>query len=1017
MSRIVTTGAPRVRVGGFRGGVSRRVAELIVFGVVVVLVAGVLLGTGFAQTVVRAADGLTWLGDDSRGEVIEVNPATGRPETRLTVAQPGHGLEVAQTDTLLVVTDTVTGEVTFIDLATLSTTGLYHGAAGRTKVLLSGAELYVADLAGGTIVRLDPVSPTRVGTAWSAGVPLADAVIDSTPTVWALDLFGTLHHLGWTATTEGGTLADIAAPRTIAGTGADTVLSANDPVGVTIFAGESGRITQTGTGTGEFTVTADALVPTAPPGGPDDPDAGEPLLAAAEHAPADLVPVAIPRRNLLLLFAGRATPVVIDTAKYGCYRPGRPAVYHALVYTPCDHGLVIVVDRRGTFQNRIDTGTERRPVLVIDDNRLFIETPGGPTPGYYVDGDGRTHPLGPITDDLPAQDPGSNEGGSNKGGNGGNGSTGTKGGACHAGVPKAPGAVAAATDAKGRVTITWQYTGTVDRFEVVRADTAKVVTVAGPQQRSAVVTGLPAGTAVLVRAVTCGGSAGSDPVTPQGTGRCTSGAPQPPTNLAITGTGPSMLTWQHTGTVDRYEIVRVDTAEVVATAGPGARSVSVALPAGTVVLVRAVNCAGSADSDPASVPDNPSCSQTPPDPPVNLAYTSDGPVTIRWQYTGAVDRFEVVRADTGEVLATAGPSARSARLGVLPTSTTVFVRAVNCAGSADSYLVTVPGGSLPPPGTPSPPPAGSEVAAKAIDVHAVATDDARVNLTWDYASGLVGSNAIDILRADTFEVVSSPGSVSYPATSAVVTSVPPGESPAYIVRFNGTDARSAENPMVRLILAPTPPANLRVTNVVNNGSSLDITVDFDAATPQGAPPTPVDDYTISTAGAAPITRVGPGPTTITAPCGGGQCWGLSFTITVTANSAAGRPRAQVPYTHPNGFPGGPQVNDNVIGDVTPVTVPPNCGPLPPQPPPLPCMNTYTYYEVQFDPPASWSNFGGTCTPIINGSAGTAFPCSTKPTFPVDGTIAFRASSGALWVLSAVGTFAGVCTPPMGFPTC
>ena len=46
-------------------------------------------GAGLADTTLVASDGLTWLGDDRRGEVTQVNPATGRPEVRLKVAPPG----------------------------------------------------------------------------------------------------------------------------------------------------------------------------------------------------------------------------------------------------------------------------------------------------------------------------------------------------------------------------------------------------------------------------------------------------------------------------------------------------------------------------------------------------------------------------------------------------------------------------------------------------------------------------------------------------------------------------------------------------------------------------------------------------------------------------------------------------------------------------------------------------------------------------------------------------------------
>ncbi|GAB3898994.1 hypothetical protein GCM10029964_084290 [Kibdelosporangium lantanae] len=87
------------------------------------LLAGAALGSGLARTAVDVTDGLTWLPDDPRGEVVQVNPSTGRPETRLQVSGGDARLDITQKDGLLVVLDRQTGQITSIDLATLLASG------------------------------------------------------------------------------------------------------------------------------------------------------------------------------------------------------------------------------------------------------------------------------------------------------------------------------------------------------------------------------------------------------------------------------------------------------------------------------------------------------------------------------------------------------------------------------------------------------------------------------------------------------------------------------------------------------------------------------------------------------------------------------------------------------------------------------------------------------------------------------------------------------------------------------
>src|SRR5690606_30703223 len=164
----------RLRTGSARG--SRGAVELGVLLAAGSLLLGLVLGNGIARQAVDLFDGMTWLGDDSSGEVLQINPATGRPEVRLGVAAPGSDLVVHQADGLLVVHDRTTGTVTSFDLATLLAAGSRQvEGGGATKVLLGDEGLLVVDRSAGTVASVDPLTTDPRGRIWSAGGAITDA--------------------------------------------------------------------------------------------------------------------------------------------------------------------------------------------------------------------------------------------------------------------------------------------------------------------------------------------------------------------------------------------------------------------------------------------------------------------------------------------------------------------------------------------------------------------------------------------------------------------------------------------------------------------------------------------------------------------------------------------------------------------------------------------------------------------------------------------------------------------------
>ncbi len=367
----------------------RRVRDSASFGAAslgVLLLVGAALGTGVARTAVDVEDGLTWLPDNPRGEVVQVNPASGRPEVRLQVSGGDAQLDITQKDGLLVILDRRNGQITSLDLATLLASGRRQAPPGPTaKVLVSEGRIYVVDRIAGTVANADPVTLADVGKVWRAGKPLADVVADDKGVVWAVDHDERLHALEWSD--ERQEFRRTSSER-IRGAGPATVLVPHRE-GVTLFGLDGGVVRQVGTGQ-DVSASLDKVP-------------GEVL--AAKSSPAGLVPAAVPSQGTVVIVAGDRV-VRVDVAALGCAEPARPVVFRDKVYVPCrGAGKVIVLDRSGRRGGAdVDTPGDGDPELVFDDGRLFISTPGAER-GVIVDSDGSTREVTIRSPELPVVNP------------------------------------------------------------------------------------------------------------------------------------------------------------------------------------------------------------------------------------------------------------------------------------------------------------------------------------------------------------------------------------------------------------------------------------------------------------------------------------------------------------------------------------------------------------------------------------------------------------------------------------
>ncbi|SEQ75810.1 hypothetical protein SAMN05216188_1051, partial [Lentzea xinjiangensis] len=371
----------RIISGGGRESASFAAALL---GVLVL--AGAALGQGISRTSVAVSDGLTWLGDDQRGEVVQVNPMSGKPQTRLQISGPDSQLEIAQSDGRLIVLNRRTGEITVVDLATLLASGRRQAPPGATsKVLVANGMVFVVDRASGTVHTADPLTLADVGQTWQAGQPLADAVVDERGVLWLVDHGGTLRSLDWSDDEQ---RFQERSQRAVTGAGPRTVLVPHDQ-GVTLIGLDGGVVVRDGTGEDVASST----------------DRSDAEVIAAQSSPLDLVPASVPSSSAVVLVVGRDV-LRVDVGAMGCPKPGRPAVFRDKVYVPCKgSGKVVVLDRggrRGGDDVRTSGGSD--PELVFDDGRLFVNVPGSST-GVLVDSDGATRSLTIRSPELPVKDP------------------------------------------------------------------------------------------------------------------------------------------------------------------------------------------------------------------------------------------------------------------------------------------------------------------------------------------------------------------------------------------------------------------------------------------------------------------------------------------------------------------------------------------------------------------------------------------------------------------------------------
>ncbi|MDT0202778.1 hypothetical protein [Nocardioides sp. AE5] len=699
---------------------SRGTAELSVVVVAASLVLGVLFGDGLSRTSVNLGDGLSWLKDEPTGEVIQVNPATGRPEARIGVGDPGDSLDIAQYDGRLVVINRSTGELISFDLATLLASGQRSITGGdATDILLHEGKVFVLDRAEGSLAAIDPVTTDILGEVWISEPGIVDGQVDGTGRVWILDDTGLVTGLDWSdqasAFVSEGT-------RQVKGSGPSSVLVGHD-TGVTLFGPDNGIVVQIGTDA-DIVATAPSL-------------RGQVLQP--DSSPAHIVPVAAPQTSSIVI-VGDSQVREVGLGPVGCAEPGRPVVFHEVVYVPCiKAGKAIRLHPDGSVAGGdilLPEG-DGEVEFVVDEGHLLINVQGADR-GVQVLPDGSTRTFLRQDPTVPVQ-PVRSVGNQPVGG-------------AQATVPDIPDLVSQnRRDGSERTPPRQAPPGedtVLDPPDAPQDPGTRNPGNQGPDDSGNLDTGGTVDCTVDPTAEGCddagngpgdgtGGDTGEDPdCEADPTAEGCEEAVEPltaPTSVVATlqGDGSVTITWAHSGPAPTDFTVRIDGGAVVSTVAPGVRQVVVtSVPAG--VPSRFVVTARRAAESRASAPSNavtPAVAE-PISAPTGVSATvqANGSVQVNWSYTGATPEDFTIRIDGGSTLATVNGGARQAVVTGVPTGTPS--RFVVTARRGGDTMASAPSNQVTPASRPGAP--GSASATSSFTASGT-TQTVTVAVDWTAA--------------------------------------------------------------------------------------------------------------------------------------------------------------------------------------------------------------------------------------------------------------------------------------------
>jgi Fibronectin type III domain len=391
--------APRRAIRVLRAVRADRTAGMVAVALLVAGGGAVAWRGGAGAVAPRMHEVGAWLSSTKQGSVVHANGVSGRPDARVKLRDAaGHPLTVTQDDDAVLVTDTVTGDVSRIDPAQLAVTQTVN-TDHATQVVTGHGLTYFIDSDRGTVQRVNLTNLSAVGDPIALNQKLGQGGIDDDGTLWV-------------AVPDSGALVPIADGK--AGTPV-SVGQHGDALSLTMAKGvpvatDATRNTMTVVSRSGGLVTVNLPSPASPAGPP-------PSMLAPAATDGPVVPVVAAKTGeLVLVDTATATPSSVTFSGVAGHDLGAPATLGHRIYVPDNStGRLLVYDSAADKLLNQITVTDKPTKLdmFVKDGMLWVNDADGPD-AIAVDTSGTVHHIGkyeqalaggPPVQQPPAQQP------------------------------------------------------------------------------------------------------------------------------------------------------------------------------------------------------------------------------------------------------------------------------------------------------------------------------------------------------------------------------------------------------------------------------------------------------------------------------------------------------------------------------------------------------------------------------------------------------------------------------------
>ncbi len=367
----------------------RFAGSVALVAVALVIGAAIAFGVANSSAAPHLFDVGAWLANDQPGSITHANGLSGKPDARVGITNAqGHPLVVTQDGDVVLVTDTVTGEVNRIDPVHLTVTQAVSFGAPDVRVVANATTAYAVVPSLGVVQRFDPQHLSTIGPPIVLNGQLDEPALDGASTLWV-----PLHATGQVIPVADGVAGQ---PISVgAATSSLTLtIAGGTPVAIDPAGGTMSVLDRTG-----VREVVNLPAPTQATPGPAQ------VMVPQATASAVIPVVQKGSSQLIVVDTSTGTPSAVTLSDVDPDALGAPESLGDRIYLPDNsHGQLIVYDvPTGQLLNRIPvTGHGGRLDLFVKDGLLWVNDAQGDT-AVSVDRTGVWHKVGKYDPQHPDQ--------------------------------------------------------------------------------------------------------------------------------------------------------------------------------------------------------------------------------------------------------------------------------------------------------------------------------------------------------------------------------------------------------------------------------------------------------------------------------------------------------------------------------------------------------------------------------------------------------------------------------------